>query len=502
MNVVFVASEAVPFAQTGGLADVAGALPPALERLGHSVALVMPCYRQARASGLPLNATGLKLATPIGGRVVEGTIHQATLPDSNVPAYLIDLPEYFDREQLYQVHGADYPDNCERFVAFDRAVLEAVRLLGLRPDVLHCNDWQSGLIPVYLDELYRGRDGFGAVGTLLTIHNLAYQGMFGPGNMSLTGLDLGLFNWRQLEFHGGLNMLKAGLVFADMLSTVSPTYAQEIQTPELGCGLDGLLRSRRDDLRGIVNGIDADLWNPARGTMLAARYDADTVDVGKAACKARLQRLSGLPERAEVPVFAQIGRLVHQKGWDLLAEVADDLLRRDVQMVVLGEGYPHYHNLLVRLEREHPDKVRAFLEFSAPLSHEVEAGADLFLMPSLYEPCGLNQLYSLAHGTVPIVRGTGGLVDTIVDATPEALASGTATGFVFRDPTPAALRGAIDRALALWPDRDAWGRLVRAGMRCDWSWDHSARQYGQLYEEVRRRAVAKEQRRGTVGKAV
>src|SRR5512135_536598 len=502
MNVAVIASEAVPFAKTGGLADVAGSLPRALEHLGHRASLFLPYYRHVVKAGLPLTATGLILRIPIGSRVVEGFVFTTKLPRTDVTVFLIDQPAYFDRAALYQVEGVDYPDNCERFLFFDRAVLETIRLLDLRPDVLHCNDWQTGLIPVYLDEQYRGVPNLARAATLLTIHNLAHQGVFRREEMALTGLDWRLFNWRQLEFHGWLNFLKSGLVFADLLSTVSPTYAREIQTPELGWGLDGLLRSRREDLRGVVNGIDPAVWSPSVEPMLAERYDATTVARGKAACKAQLQRRAGLPERPEVPLLAQIGRLAPQKGWDLLAAVADDLLCGDVQMVLLGEGLPRYHELLDRLADKHPRKLRAFLEFSGTLAHQIEAGADIFLMPSLYEPCGLNQLYSLAHGTVPLVRATGGLADTVVDVTPETLADGTATGFIFDEPTPQALRSAIDRALGLWADLAAWSRLVRAGMQADWSWDHSARAYVSLYEEARRRAEAKAARTPALGRAI
>lgn len=502
MNVVFVASEAVPFAKTGGLADVAGALPRALERLGHTVALIVPCYRQARQAGLPLEPTGLTLRIPVGEHAVEGFVLTTQLPGSNVPVYLIDQPAYFDRPQLYHDAGRDYPDNCERFAFFCRAVLETVRRLGLCPDVVHCNDWQTGLIPVYLDEFFRRRPGFGALGTLFTIHNLAYQGRFPASELPRTGLHWRLFTPRHLEFYGLLNFMKAGLVFSDMISTVSPTYAGEIQRPALGCGLDGLLHSRRDDLRGIVNGIDLEEWSPAHESMIAQRYDVDTVTAGKPACKAHLQRLAGLPEVPTVPLLAQIGRLDPQKGWDLLADVADDLLRGSVQMVVLGQGLPRYHRLLERLAGQHPDKLRVFLEFSKPLAHQIEAGADLFLMPSLYEPCGLNQLYSLVHGTVPLVHATGGLADTVVDATPQNLVDGTATGFVFQEPAPWALREALDRALRLWPDRETWLQLMRNGMRGDWSWHTSARAYIELYESVRQRAKAACYRRTTQGMVV
>jgi starch synthase len=487
MDVVFVASEAVPFAKTGGLADVAGALPRALEHQGHRATLFLPCYRRARLAGPEVVDTGLTLQIPVGARVVEGRVREGRLPGSEVSVYLIDQPGYFYREGLYGNGVVDYDDNCERFVFFNRAVLETIRALRLHPDIIHCNDWQTGLIPVYSRTLYRHLPELASAGTLLTIHNLAYLGLFWHWDMTLTGLDWHLFNWRQLEFHGKLCFMKAGLVFADMLSTVSPTYAREIQTPRFGSGLEGLLRHRQVDLTGIVNGIDAEAWSPSREPMLAERYDAATVIPGKARCKAWLQRRAGLPERPEVPLFAQIGRLDPQKGWDLLAEVADRLLDREVQLVVLGVGQPKYHALLEGLARRHPGRCWAHLGFSDDLAHQIEAGADLFLMPSLFEPCGLNQLYSLAHGTVPIVRATGGLADTVVDTNTRTLADGTATGFCFTEPTAEALWQTIERALGLWPDRDAWVKLMRTGMNADWSWNRSASEYVRLYEEIGRR---------------
>jgi starch synthase len=487
MNVVVVATEAVPFAKTGGLGDVMGALPRALDALGVTVSLILPLFRSARDADVPLHETVWELEIPVGSETVRGRVLTTPLPGSRVTTYLVDQPGYFDREHLYQEGGKDYPDNASRFTFFDRAAVEVVRRLRPRPEVVHANDWQTGLVPVYLRE--SAGEGFAGPGTLMTVHNMAYQGVFPPEDLRLTGLDPSLFDARHLEFRGHLDFLKAGLVYADLLSTVSPTYAREVQTPEYGCGLDAVLRARRDDLRGIVNGIDPDRWSPARGQGLACPYDVWTYRAGKAACKADLQRRAGLPVRAGVPLLAQIGRLDPQKGWDLLAGVADDLLRRDVQMVVLGEGQPRYHELLERLAGAHPDKLRVVLEFSDEWAHRIEAGADLFLMPSLYEPCGLNQLYSLAYGTIPVVRATGGLADTVVDATPRALADGSATGFAFLDPTPGALEVAVDRALALWADRDAWHRLVVTAMQADWSWDRSARGYLGLYEEVRRRAA-------------
>lgn len=490
VRVAFVSSEAVPFAKTGGLADVSGALPRALSKLGHRPVLFLPLYRPAWRVGVKFSPTSLSLRIPMGDRLVEGSLFAAELPGSNVPVYLVHQSGYFDRDNLYGRNGTDYHDNFERFVFFQRAVLEAIRLLDLRPHLVHCNDWQTGLIPVLLKELYADDPVLGGVGSLLSIHNMAYQGSFRPDDLPLTGLDWRLFNWQQLEHHGSLNFLKAGLVFADMLSTVSPTYAREIQTPDQGRGLDAVLRIRSGDLRGIVNGIDTTVWNPRLDPQIAENYDPGTVAEGKPDCKAWLQRRASLPERPEVPLFAAIGRLDSQKGWDLLLEIADGLLQTDVQLIVLGEGHAHYHDALDRLAARYPAKLRAFLEFSSPLAHQIEAGADLFLMPSLYEPCGLNQLYSQAYGTVPIARATGGLSDTVVDATPENLAAGTATGFLFQEPTGRGLRGAIDRALALWPDRRGWHGLVAAGMRADWSWDRSAREYVSLYTEVRDRVSA------------
>jgi starch synthase len=491
MQVVFVASEAVPFAKTGGLGDVLGALPRAIEREGHSVAVFLPGYRRALASGVPMTRTGITLRVPIGTRTVEGAVIESALPGSGVKVYLIDQPSYFDRDGIYGNDGIDYEDNCERFVFFNRAVLEALGSLGLKPDIVHCNDWQTGLIPVYMKTLYQRHDSLAAAGSLLTIHNLAYLGLFWQRDMALTGLDWRLFNWRELEFHGRICFLKAGLVFAEMLTAVSPSYAREIQTPRNGSGLDGLLRDRQGDLRGIVNGIDPEIWSPACAPKIARNYNAETVTAGKALCKAWLQRRAGLAERPDVPLLAQIGRLDSQKGWDLLALVAENLLERDVQLIVLGEGDRKYHALLENLARRFSDKCWAHLAFSDDLAHQIEAGADLFLMPSLFEPCGLNQLYSLAHGTIPIVRATGGLSDTVVDTNPETLAAGTANGFVFAEAEPQALLHTIDRALSYWSDRATWRKLMATGMSADWSWQRSAREYVAIYEQIRRKTQAR-----------
>ena len=486
LRVVLAGSECVPFAKTGGLADVIGALPGALASLGHEVQVFLPCYRRSWTAGPSITSTGLTVHTPIGDHWHRAVIRSSHLPGTTVPVYLIDAPEFFDRDQLYQDAGHDFADNCGRFIFFQKAVLEAIRHLDLRPDVIHCHDWQTGLIPSFIDEFYRGFEEFSNVGTLFTIHNIAYQGSFWSRDMQLTGLPAWQYNPSHLEAYGRLNFLKAGIAKSDLLNTVSPTYAREIQSGQ-GEGLDGLLRARSGDLSGIVNGIDTLRWNPRLDPSLITNYDETTLATGKAACKAALQRRASLPERPDVPLFAQIGRLASQKGWDLLAAVAREVLKFDVQLIVLGEGEPRYHEMLDFLGNDFPDKVRAFLMFNDLLAHQIEAGADIFLMPSLYEPCGLNQLYSLAYGTVPIVRATGGLADTVVDVDPRSMVEGRATGFVFREPTPRGLRAAIERAATVWHDRRAWNALAANGMRADWSWDRSARSYVELYQEILRR---------------
>ncbi|MBN1590690.1 MAG: glycogen synthase GlgA [Pirellulales bacterium] len=482
MNILLATSEAVPFSKTGGLADVCGALPGQLAQLGHSPAVILPAYRQSWCCGQPIEELGIDFIVPIGSKTVTGHLLQSTMPGTDVPVYLVKQDQYYDRDGLYQADGKDYIDNCERFVFFSRAVLEAIRLLDLNVDLLHVNDWQTGLVPAYLKIEYRGIPRYENIASLLTIHNLAYQGQFWHWDMLLTGLDWKYFNWHQMEFHGYLNLLKTGLVFADSINTVSPRYAQEIQSPTLGCGLEGTLQQRRDVLSGILNGMDPSHWNPAGDPHLAADYDVDSYREGKAACKAALQEAVGLPQRPEVPVVGLIGRLCQQKGIELVVEVMKQWApNRDVQWVVLGTGDAEYHKKLEDLVERYPQKVAVRLEFSGPLAHQIEAGADMFLMPSRYEPCGLNQMYSLAYGTVPVVRATGGLADTIVDAREETLVAGTANGFSFGEYSNLALAETLDRACQAYQDKEVWNQLVTTGMRQDWSWNRSARQYLALY---------------------
>jgi starch synthase len=491
----------VGFAKTGGLADVAGSLPRALARRGCDCAVILPLYRTARRAA-PMEPAGEPFHVPVGGQPVEGRLWRSRLPGSDVPAFLIEQNGYFDRDDpargsgLYQYAEADgrrrdYGDNCARFVFFCRAVLEAVRLLDFWPDVLHCNDWQTGLIPVYLREDYSrwpnpaARERYLGLKTLFTIHNIAYQGHFWHHDMGLAGLSWRLFNHHQLEYHGGLNFLKAGLVFADYLSTVSPTYAREIQTPYYGNGMQGVLIARRDRLRGIVNGVDYGVWDPASDPHLPARYGPDDPEPGKAVCKAALQRRLELSPEPDAPLLGVVARLVEQKGVDLICRAAPSFLGQGAQLAVLGEGDPHWHAALEGLRGRFPGRVGLRLGFDEGLAHQIEAGADLFLMPSLYEPSGLNQLYSMKYGTPPVVRATGGLADTVTEADPARLEDGAATGFRFAAYSPEALLEALSRAFALYRRRpEPWGRLLRNAMGQDWSWDRSAAEYERLYNTI------------------
>ncbi len=358
MNILLATSEAVPFAKTGGLADVCGALPIELARLGHQAAVIMPAYRQTRYCGLPIERLGIDFIVPIGSKMVTGHLLRSTLPGGQVPVYLVEQDQYYDRDELYSVDGKDYIDNCERFVFFSRAVLEAMRLLELQVDLLHVNDWQTGLIPAYLKIEYHSVPRYRRMASLLTVHNLSYQGQFWHWDMLLTGLDWKYFNWHQMEFHGNLNLLKTGMVFADSINTVSPRYAQEIQSSPLGCGLEGVLQQRRGVLSGILNGIDPHEWDPATDPHLAANYNAESVCRGKPICKAALRQEMGLPTEPNVPLVGMVGRLIDQKGLDLVTDVMQRWVQTsDVQWAVLGTGQPKYHKFLETLAQRFPQRV-------------------------------------------------------------------------------------------------------------------------------------------------
>jgi starch synthase len=490
VKILFATTEAVPFAKTGGLGDVCGSLPLELAKLGHEPVVVLPAFRQALTCGRPIERTGITFEVPIGRKMVAGTFLRSSLPGDQVPVYLVENKQYYDRPELYRENGHDYKDNCERFVFFCRAVLEAIPLLDLGTELVHCHDWPAGLIPAYLKTELAGVPPYDAIASFMTIHNIAYQGNFWHWDMELTGIDWKYFNWRQMEFFGNLSFLKTGLAFADVLTTVSPRYAQEIQSSPLGAGMEGVLQNRRDDLVGIINGVDYRQWNPETDPHLGGNnYGVDTFIDGKRACKAALQREMGLPLSPDQPLVAMIGRLADQKGFDLVASVIGHWAEvPNVGWIILGTGEPQYEQAFIDLARQFPEKIAVRIGFSNELAHRIEAGADVFLMPSRYEPCGLNQLYSLKYGTVPVVHATGGLSDTITNATEETLAAGTANGFSFDQYTAAALAATLGRACQAYANRPLWEQLIRTGMQQDWSWKHSAIEYGQLYEHTLARA--------------
>ncbi len=488
MRVVQVSSEAVPFAKTGGLADVAGAISKALAELGHDVTLILPNYsRYVAKCGATIEAVGVEFEIPVGDRRVLIKLLRTTLPGSKANVVLIDQPGYFDRDGLYQdpTTKEDFSDNAERFIAFSRAALEAVARLELKPDILHVHDWQTALVPALLEGQFRKWvPDLQRTAAIFTLHNMAFQGAYPADAVPLTGLGWEFYNWKQMEGWGRLNLLKTGIVFADLISTVSPTYAREIQTSEFGHGLDGVLRDRTADLTGILNGIDPEEWSPSTDKHLPARYDIGSLDSGKAECKRALQQRLRLPQRAEVPLFGMVSRMTWQKGFDLVEACAGWLLERDVQIAFLGNGESCYEDLCCRLAETNTNKVATVIDYDEVLAHQFEAGSDVFLMPSKFEPCGLNQMYSMAYGTPPIVRATGGLADSVVGATPESLVNGSTTGFSFRDHVAGQFWSQLDWALTLFSDKPVWRRMQRAGMSRDWSWSRSAREYVTLYERA------------------
>ncbi len=486
LQIVFVAAEAVPLAKTGGLADVCGVLPIELSKLGHKCSLFLPGYKRALQSGLPMELTQVGFTIPMAGRHVACRLIKTQLPNSNVDVYLVDQPQYFDRDALYGDAHGDYRDNCERFAFFCRAVVHAIEQMDMKPDVVHCHDWQTGIIPAYMATGTGGYAWTRNATSIVTVHNLAYQGRFWHYDMVHTGMDWQYFNWKQMEFYGDLCFLKTGLVFADAVTTVSPTYANEIRTPEHGCALDGVLRDRGDSLLGIVNGVDYNVWNPKTDKHIATNFDISNWRVGKYDCKRQLRNDLGLANQDAV-LIGIVSRLASQKGWDLIIPLLHRWLPSDraVQWAVLGTGEEPIEAELSQLANHFPQKLAVRLEFSETLAHRIEAGSDIFLMPSRYEPCGLNQLYSLRYGTIPVVHATGGLVDTVIDASPQNLAADTATGFAFCGYRLDELENTLNRAVSTCrTEPTIWSQLVARGMGQDWSWARSATQYAQLYAET------------------
>ncbi len=480
-----IGSEAVPFSKTGGLADVLGALPCALARLGWDVTLFVPRYRSTVAGDL-IERAPLK----VGGYLADVSLFGASMGDG-ARAVLVDEPALYDRGHLYAAGDHDYPDNPRRFAVLVRSALEFAARHAVRPTIVHAHDWQAGLAPVYLKTLFAADPTLGRTPSVFTIHNMAYQGLCAPDWLPRLDLPWSLLSVDELEFWGRVSFLKGGINHADVITTVSRQYATEIQTSEFGFGFDGILRQRAADLVGVLNGIDVTEWDPANDPWIPQPFSA--VDLsGKAAAKAAVLARYGLPTDAkclERPLVGMISRMVDQKGLDLIVALADQLPGLGATFAVLGSGEPKYEELWRNLAARHPDRIGARIGFDEGLAHLVEAGADMFLMPSRFEPCGLNQMYSLRYGTVPIVRRVGGLADTVTDYAPRR---SRATGFVFDDHTPAALLRTLKRALTLFKDPVKWRALQVAGMTLDHSWDRSAREYVRIYE----RAITKGETNG------
>ncbi len=478
MHIAFAASECVPFAKTGGLADVVGALPRALAELGHQLTVYLPRYRRTKLTDAKTVIRSITVPFDDQYRfcsVLDGGIR------SGVQFYFIDYPPYFDRDALYGTPVGDYRDNAERFALYSRAVIEASKILG-PPDIFHCHDWQAALIPVLLRTLYEEDPAFRATGTVFTIHNIGYQGLFPPDTLPLLMLPWDLFTISKMEFYGRVNFLKGAIVFSDFITTVSRKYSQEIQTAEYGFGLEGVLRSRSSTVTGILNGVDYCEWSPQADKYIVAHYSPDDLS-GKKLCREDLLAEFGVKGlRVEVPIIGIISRLAAQKGFDLLAQAADRLAREEMLMLVLGTGDKEYEDLFRRLARQFPGRFAVRIAYDDKLAHKIEAGADMFLMPSRYEPCGLNQIYSLKYGTAPIVRATGGLDDTVEPWDPQTRRG---TGFKFTDYNEEALLAAIRQALDAFRDRPAWEVLMRNGMTKDFSWTSSAKEYLRVYDRVR-----------------
>ena len=480
MKILFVASEGLPYSKTGGLADVIEALPKALHQMGHEVAVLLPRYRGNNFVSTLISSVSIAL-----GETLRFPAIVEAQAQSGVRYFFVDDPAFFDRENIYGDKSGDYPDNAERFTEFSRVAIEFIKRVWL-PDVVHCHDWQAALVPLLLRTQHASDPAVRSLPTVLTIHNLGYQGIFPETALRLCGLPQSLFHLDALEFYGRVNFLKGGLLFADYLTTVSRKYAKEIQTPEYGWGLDGVVQSRADHLAGILNGVDYSQWSPEVDKFIAQNYSAQHLE-GKRACKADLLRSFGLPAaNLDRPLVGIVSRFVEQKGFDLIASVADDLMQHDLNLVALGTGMPEYETLFELLVARYPDRAALKIGYDNALAHKIEAGVDIFLMPSHYEPCGLNQIYSLRYGTPPIVRATGGLDDTVQNFDPAAKHG---TGFKFEEYNGPALLDCVRSALRTYADQDAWRALQLNGMAKDFSWQVSAASYAILYEAAKRSRI-------------
>lgn len=462
MRVAFCSSEVVPFAKTGGLADVCGALPLSLEELGVGVVILLPRYQCVTSK--------VREITKLNNNVATTTIGK------NIQVYFIENDDLFKRDGLYGDINGDYPDNLERFQFFCLKALEVLKQLNIGIDIVHCHDWQAALIPVYLKYVFRKDPFFSETKSVLSIHNLAYQGIFPKEEFPKLGLEKGLYKSEGFEFHGQINLLKGGILYSDAVVTVSPEYSEEVLTEDLGCGLDGVLRSRKDSLTGILNGLDYETWDPENDKLIPHRYSAKKA-AGKHKNKARLQKDCNLPARVEVPLFGFVGRLSHQKGIDLIHEAVERIAKMDLQMILLGVGDERNQKILTDMAARYPEKISVHLEFNEKLGHEIYAGSDIFLMPSVYEPCGLSQMISLRYGTIPLVHKTGGLADTIIPYPEDG------NGFVFTEYTRDAFIRAVQEAVDVYHDKPRFAGLIQRAFECEFPWRDSAKQYLGLYHQ-------------------
>jgi starch synthase len=488
LRILLATPEAVPFAKTGGLADVAGALPKSLVAKGCEINLIMPYYRMVKESGLPHQYLGEEIEVPLGDEKLKADIYLGHL-NQNIPTYFIGREEFFDREYLYSTPKGDYFDNAERFIFFSKAVLIFCQRMGFTPDIIHHHEWQTGLIPAYLKSVYLSDPFFSHTATVFTIHNIAYQGLFKKEKFFLTDLPKEMYNPEGIEFWERINFMKSGIVYADIINTVSQKYSEEIQTPEYGYGLEGILRKKKDILHGILNGVDYQDWDPSHDPHLISRYNPKDIS-GKRECKKDLLKEFHLPSSLiDAPLFGMISRLTDQKGFDLLIEILEELFSLDIGFVLLGTGDQKYHDLLTQVAHKYPQKAGIRIAYDDRLAHKIEAGTDFFLMPSKYEPCGLNQIYSLKYGTIPVVRATGGLDDTITHYDPTTKKG---NGFKFTHYDAKEFLNTIKLAINSYSQPEHWSQLVRNAMTSDFSWERSAEAYLQLYRK------ALEKKRGNI----
>jgi starch synthase len=493
LKILFLSPEAVPFAKTGGLGDVAGALPAALKQLGADVRLVLPLYRAVREGDFEMRPLLHGVKIPLGKERLPADVLVAKIA-ADIPVFLVEREDMYDRPNLYGNARGDYYDNLERFTYFAHASLRIAEVISFKPDVIHCHDWQTGLVPALLKGPYSGESPRDGTPSVFTIHNIGYQGIFPEEKLSVTGLlKSPFFHAEGLEFWGKMSLLKAGIVYSEAITTVSPKYAEEIQTPEYGMGMEGVLKHRGAFLHGILNGADYCLWDPARDRHIPAKYSAQKMQ-GKGQCKEALIAEMGLdPSLQERPLLAMISRLDAQKGLDLVVKILGKILAMDVGLIVLGSGDEKIQQAIQRSAKKNPGRVGLFFGFSEPLAHRIMGGADVFLIPSRYEPCGLTQMYALKYGTVPVVRSTGGLDDTIVQFDPK---KGEGNGFKFGPYKPASFLAAIRKAVELFQNAEAWKKLVANGMKADFSWDRSAQRYLELYHTVIEMGPQRERTKG------